>query len=48
MFIYGGYRFGTLPSVRRNFTLVIAAIIVISVLPMVFEFARAKWLQKKP
>jgi membrane-associated protein len=48
VFVYGGYLFGTRPIVRRNFALVIAAIIVISVLPMAFEFARAKWLQKKP
>lgn len=35
-----GYFFGNLPLVKRNFTLVILAIIVISVLPGVVEFIR--------
>lgn len=37
LFISGGYLFGNLPVVRNNFTLVIMAIIVISVLPIVIE-----------
>lgn len=37
LFITGGYFFGNLPMVRKNFTLVILAIIVISVLPIVIE-----------
>lgn len=40
IFIIGGYYFGNLPAVQRNFTLVIFAIIVISVLPIVFEYFR--------
>ena len=35
-----GYYFGNIPIVKENFTLVILAIIVISVLPGVFEFIR--------
>jgi membrane-associated protein len=35
-----GYYFGNIPIVKQNFTLVILAIIVISVLPGVFEFIR--------
>jgi len=40
LFIYGGYFFGNLPFVRRHFTVVIVAIIVISVIPAVIEFLR--------
>jgi membrane-associated protein len=42
VFILGGYFFGNLPFVKNNFTLVILAIIVLSVLPSVFEFMRAR------
>lgn len=45
-FIYGGYAFGGLETVRRNFTLVILAIIGISVLPIVVEFLRAHYARK--
>ena len=37
---YAGYFFGNLPVVKRNFTLVIFAIIFISVLPAVIEYLR--------
>jgi membrane-associated protein len=40
-FIYLGFAFGNHPVVQKNFKLVIIAIIVLSVLPMVFEFIRA-------
>lgn len=43
LFVLGGYFFGTIPSVRENFTLVILAIIAISVLPIVLEALRARW-----
>ena len=36
LLLWAGYRFGNLPTVREHFSLVILAIIVISVLPMVF------------
>jgi len=39
-FVYGGYFFGTIPVVRRHFSLVVIAIILISVMPMVTEFIR--------
>jgi len=42
VFVYGGYFFGNLPTVKRNFTLVIMAIIFISVLPGIYEFIRQK------
>jgi membrane-associated protein len=41
-FIFIGYYFGNIPVVKRNFTLVIMAIIIISVAPAVFEFLRAR------
>ena len=41
-FLLAGYWFGQLPTVKRNFHIVIVAIIVISLLPMVFEFLRAR------
>lgn len=42
LFLWAGYAFGHLPLVRDNFTLVILGIIVVSILPAVFEYARAK------
>ena len=39
-FVFGGYFFGDIPMVKRNFTLVIVAIIVLSVMPGVIEFLR--------
>ncbi|HVO68014.1 MAG TPA: DedA family protein [Syntrophales bacterium] len=42
IFIMGGYYFGNLPTVKRNFTLVIFAIIIISVLPVVVEYLRQR------
>jgi membrane-associated protein len=39
-FILGGYYFGNLPFVKENFTLVILAIIIISVMPGFIEYIR--------
>lgn len=44
--LFAGYFFGNIPFVRNNFSAVIMAIIVISLLPAVFEFI--KHLRKKP
>lgn len=41
-FLLGGYYFGNVPIVQRNFHYVIVAIIVISCLPPVLEFLRAR------
>jgi membrane-associated protein len=38
IFTYAGYFFGNIPIVKRNFTLVIFAIIIISVIPAVIEY----------
>ena len=42
LFVLGGYFFGGLPIVKQNFTLVILAIIALSVMPGVIEFIRAR------
>jgi membrane-associated protein len=42
LFVLGGYFFGNIPTVRQNFTLVILAIIVLSVLPIVIEAVRSR------
>jgi len=47
IFVWLGYFFGTLPFVQENFELAIIAIILISVLPMVYEFIKAKLEARK-
>jgi membrane-associated protein len=42
-FVFGGYFFGNIPMVKRNFTLVILAIIFLSVLPGIIEVARHRY-----
>lgn len=43
IFVAGGYFFGNLPIVRKNFTLVIMAIILISILPGIIEYIRHRY-----
>jgi membrane-associated protein len=43
VFIFGGYYFGNIPMVKRNFTLVIMVIILISILPGIIEFLRHRY-----
>ena len=43
LFLLAGYYFGGIPAVKRNFTLVIIAIIIISVMPGVIEYVRQKY-----
>ena len=40
---FGGYFFGNIPVVKQNFSIVIIAIVLISVLPAVIEYARHRW-----
>lgn len=48
IFIFLGYYFGNLPFVKNNFSLVIIAIIIISVLPAVIEYMRGKFKSTAP
>jgi membrane-associated protein len=42
LFVFGGFFFGNIPVIKRNFTLVIFVIIIISILPAVIEVIRQK------
>jgi len=42
VFIWAGYFFGQLPFVAKNFELVALAVIVLSLLPMVWEYIKAR------
>jgi membrane-associated protein len=42
LFIFGGYWFGSRPFVKHNFSLIVVAIIIISVMPMVVEYLRSR------
>jgi membrane-associated protein len=46
LLVPAGYFFGTLPWVKENFSSVILAIIIISILPGVFEFLRERQRMK--
>jgi len=46
LFVFAGFFFGNLPIVKNNFSIVIFAIIIISVLPGVYEFIRQKYFKK--
>jgi membrane-associated protein len=48
VFLFGGYFFGNLPFVKRNFTLAILAIIFISVMPAVIEFLNQRYRAGSP
>ena len=47
IFVWLGYFFGTLPFVQENFEIAIIAIVFISVLPMIYEFVKAKLEARK-
>jgi len=42
LFTFGGYFFGNLPAVKYNFSLVVMAIIFLSILPGVFEYFKER------
>ncbi len=42
LFVFGGYYFGNLPTVKKNFTLVILIIIILSILPGIIAFLKHK------
>lgn len=45
--LFAGYFFGSLPIVKNNFSLVILAIIILSILPGVYEIVRQKFFPPK-
>lgn len=47
LFLFGGYFFGNIPAVKRNFSLVILAIIVISVLPAAAGYFRERNVRRR-
>jgi membrane-associated protein len=46
--VYAGYLFGRFPVVKENFSIVIIAIVFISLLPAAFEFWRARRISASP
>ncbi len=46
-FIFAGYFFGNIPVVEKNFTLVIFAIIILSILPPIWEYLMTKKRSKE-
>ncbi|HEX9895848.1 MAG TPA: DedA family protein [Gemmatimonadales bacterium] len=48
LFTLGGYLFGNLPAVRENFSLVVLAIIGVSMLPLVTEWLKARKRARTP
>ena len=47
-FLLAGYCFGQIPTIKRNFHVVIVAIIVISMLPIAFEFCARGGRRRRP
>lgn len=47
LLVFAGYFFGNIPIVKKNFTMVIMAIIVISVMPGVIAYWNERWSAKK-
>lgn len=42
LFVFGGYFFGNIPIIKNNFSIVILAIIILSIMPMVIEIIKHK------
>ncbi len=42
VFLWGGYFFGNIPAVKSNFTVVVIAIVIVSVMPGFIEYWRQK------
>ncbi len=45
--VYGSYFFGNIPVVRQHFSLVVLAIVILSILPALIEFIRRKFFKAK-
>lgn len=48
LFVFGGYFFGNIPWVKSNFSIVIIAIVFISVIPVLIEFIRSRRRRPEP
>jgi membrane-associated protein len=48
LLLYAGYWFGNVPVVKQNLSAVIIGVIVLSVMPLVFEFVRSRLARAKP
>jgi membrane-associated protein len=48
LFVFAGYFFGNIPIVRNNFEVVIVVIVLISLVPAVVEWLKARREGKKP
>ncbi len=46
LFTFGGYYFGNIPAVKENFSLVIFAIIFLSIVPAIIEYIRSRISRK--
>lgn len=46
LLLFVGYFFGNLPFISKNFTIIIYLIIIVSVIPAIFEFIRQKYFVK--
>lgn len=46
IFVVGGYLFGAIPVVEDNFGLVIVAVILLSLMPVLFEYSRTRRARK--
>jgi len=47
IFVFGGYFFGNIPVVQKNFSMVIVVIVVISVIPAISGFVRHRLMRNK-
>lgn len=47
LFVGAGYFFGNIPVVKKNFTLLIMAIIIVSLLPAIFGFIKHKYAKSE-
>lgn len=43
--VYGSFLFGNIPIVKEHFSLVILAIVTLSILPPIVEFLRRRWVK---
>lgn len=47
LFLFGGFAFGNMPIVRENFSLVILGIIIVSLLPALYEFLKVRFVRSR-